>query len=163
VSPSRLHLLVSHWLAQVQGGTITLLDHLKGTSDAQGAALDDDVAVSRNASQALSLTLPRQFALHRRHGMVDKTLHEHAPALSEPSQPTRSRSCLSKCAKDSGRFPRAAIVSAVEREDFSSSASDVPCTTREREPFSVPRARTLSLARSCCVLARRHLPAFMAC
>src|SRR5689334_3720946 len=43
-------------------------------------------------------------ALHRRHGMVDKTLHEHAPALSEPSQPTRSRSCLSKCAKDSGHF-----------------------------------------------------------
>jgi transposase len=43
-------------------------------------------------------------ALHRRHGMVDKTLHEHAPALSEPSQPTRSRSCLSKCAKDYGHF-----------------------------------------------------------
>src|SRR6516162_2936851 len=43
-------------------------------------------------------------ALHRRHGMVDKTLHEHAPALSEPS--SRSRSCLSKCAKDSGHFLR---------------------------------------------------------
>jgi hypothetical protein len=42
---------------------------------------------------------------HRRHGMVDETLHEHAPALSEPSQPTRSRSCPSKCAKDSGHFP----------------------------------------------------------
>ena len=26
--------------------------------------------------------------------MVDKTLHEHAPALSEPGQPTWSRSCL---------------------------------------------------------------------
>jgi putative transposase len=50
-------------------------------------------------------------ALHRRHGMVDKTLHEHAPALSEPSQPTRSRSSLSKCAKDSGHFWPGTIVS----------------------------------------------------
>ena len=40
-------------------------------------------------------------------GTAWSTKRYNAPALSQPSQPTRSRSCLNKCAKDSGHFSSA--------------------------------------------------------
>ena len=44
-------------------------------------------------------------ALHRRIGLVDQTIHEHAPPLSNPGRTNRSRRLI-KCAKESGRYPK---------------------------------------------------------
>ena len=49
------------------------------------------------------LNLLLGLRLHRRVGLIDQTIHEHAPSLSNPGRTNRSRRLI-KCAKESGRY-----------------------------------------------------------